>query len=119
LTSQFKVKDLIYVRYLDHVHYHREIAFAMKPQVREAIGWPIYDGPEYLTLCWDRDADPPTLRGGDPKASGLVLLKTDILDIDKLEVKNSERLNLQKNIVSTRVCASKPTKRKTQQKGET
>jgi hypothetical protein len=39
-----------------------------------------------VTLTWDRDAEPPTLKGGDPKASGLVLLKSDILEFKKLEV---------------------------------
>ena len=32
---------------------------------------------EYVTLKWDRDAGPPTLKGGDSKASGLVLLCSD------------------------------------------
>jgi hypothetical protein len=29
-------------------------------------------------------AEPPTLKGGDPKASGLVVLKTDIIEFKKL-----------------------------------
>ena len=56
----------------------------MKPQVREAVGWLLYDSPDYLTLAWDRDADPPTLKGGDPKASGLCLLKAVILELKRL-----------------------------------
>jgi len=32
-------------------------------------------------LAWDRDAGPLTLKGGDPKASGLVLLRSDILEM--------------------------------------
>ena len=47
----------------------------MQPQTREAVGWLIYDCERYIILTWDRDADPPTLHGGDPKASGLVLAK--------------------------------------------
>jgi hypothetical protein len=77
---------LIFVRYLDHVAFNRNLAFAMKPQVREAVGWLIYECEQYVTLTWDRDAEPPTLKGGDPKASGLVLLKSDILEFKKLEV---------------------------------
>ena len=53
----------------------------MQPQIREAVGWLIYDCDLYIILAWDRDAEPPTLQGGDPKASGLVLLKSDILEL--------------------------------------
>lgn len=79
------MKGLIFVRYIDHVFYNRTSAVAMKPQIREAVGWLVYECAQYLTLSWDRDAQPPTLKGGDPKASGLVLLKTDIMELYKLE----------------------------------
>jgi hypothetical protein len=78
--------QLIHVHYADHVLYNRAQALAMQPQIREAIGWLIYECDNYLTLCWDRDAGPPTLRGGDPKASGLVLLKSDIITLEKLNI---------------------------------
>ncbi len=78
-------KELIFVRYLDHVIFNRVSALAMKPQVREAVGWLVYECEYYITLTWDRDADPPTLKGGDPKATGLVLLKTDIKELKRLE----------------------------------
>ena len=78
-------KGLVFVKYCDHVLFNRNSAFAMKPQVREAVGWLVYDCDQYITLTWDRDSEPPTLRGGDPKASGLVLLKSDILEIKKID----------------------------------
>jgi hypothetical protein len=58
----------------------------MQPQIREAIGWLIYECDNYITLCWDKDAGPPTLHGGDLKASGLVLLKSDIIALERLNV---------------------------------
>jgi hypothetical protein len=76
-------KEVIFVRYLDHVLYNRSSALVMKPQVRKAIGWLIYECEQYITLTWDSDDDPPTLHGGDPKASGLVLLKSDIIELKK------------------------------------
>jgi hypothetical protein len=79
-----QTQELVSVRYLDHVLYHRASALTMKPQVREAVGWLVYECDLYVTLTWDQDAEPPTLRGGDPKASGLVLLKSDILELKKL-----------------------------------
>jgi len=83
LPAEFK--GLIFVKYVDHVIFNRNLAFSMKPQVREAIGWIVYECSEYVTICNDRDAGPPTLKGGDAKASGLVLLKSDILELKKLE----------------------------------
>jgi hypothetical protein len=79
-------RQLIYVNYRDHVLYHRSTATIMQPQIREAIGWLVYECELYIILSWDRDAQPPTLTGGDPKASGLVLLKNDILELQQLKI---------------------------------
>jgi len=87
-------KDIIFVRYRDHVHFNRISPLAMKPQIREAVGWLVYENEEYATLKWDRDAEPPTLKGGDSKASGLVLLKSDIIEWKKLD---NRALPLQEN----------------------
>jgi len=76
-----KKRNFVYVRYRDHVIYHRGSPEAMRPQIREAVGWLVHDCGEYVIICWDRDAGPPTLKGGDPKASGLVVLRTDILEM--------------------------------------
>jgi hypothetical protein len=73
--------DLVFVRYRDHVLYHRADPALVKPQVREAVGWLISQTNDYVIIAWDRDAEPPTLKGGDPKASGLVLLRSDILEL--------------------------------------
>ena len=118
---------LVYVRYLDHVLFSRCSPLIMKPQIRETIGWLVYACNDFITLSWDRDAEPPTLKGGDSKASGLVLLKSDMLEFKKLE---AQALPLQKNSYwhlnsattnSKPEYALQPTERKTQnkQKGET
>jgi len=84
MTGQ-NVKELIvYVRYQDHVLYNRGDPALMKPQVREAVGWLVYECADYIIMAWDRDAGPPTLRGGDHKASGLVVLRTDILELKRV-----------------------------------
>ena len=75
---------LIFVRYLDYVLYNRASALAMKPQSREAVGWLVYECEQYINLTWDREADQPTLYGGDTKESGLVLLKSVVLEMKKL-----------------------------------
>ena len=116
--------QLIFVRYRDHVLYNRSSALAMQPQTREAVGWLVYDCDLYIILTWDRDAQPPTLHGGDPKASGLVLLKSDVLGLQKLKIcplipqKNFE-LNLNcKRPIQEAEYAFRPSERKTQRKGD-
>jgi len=115
---------LIYVRYLDHVFYNRSPAIAMKPQIREAIGWLVYECDQYVTLSWDRDAEPPTLHGGDPKASGMVLLKSDIITLEKLNLTakiSHETVEWVLNSPESNVkdeYAFRPSERKTQFKGD-
>ena len=118
IPSEFN--GLIFVRYLDHVVFNRVSALAMKPQVREAVGWLVYECDYYVTLTWDRDAEPPTLKGGDPKASGLVLIKSDITELKKLEAKvpplqNNCYCHLNSPTVnSNSEYALRPSERKTQ-----
>ncbi len=115
-------KTLVSIRYLDHVLYHRTQALAMRPQERETIGWLIYECDQYAIIAWDQDSEPPTLRGGDPKASGLVILKTDITKLECLEIRpepsqksSNWHLNSEPAIVSGEY-ALLPKKRKTQKK---
>lgn len=84
-ASMAKPKSLVYVRYEDHVLYHRGDPTAMKPQTRECVGWLVYEGNDYIIICWDRDAGAPTFKGGDPKASGLVILRSDIRELRRLK----------------------------------
>jgi hypothetical protein len=117
--------QLIHVHYADHVLYNRASALAMQPQIREAVGWLVYECDQYITISWDRDAGPPTLHGGDPKASGLVLLKSDIIALERLKVKAQishgtvERvLNSQQPIVKDEY-AFRPSERKTHKEMKT
>jgi hypothetical protein len=78
-------RGLVFVRYRDHVMFSRATAEAMQPQIRKAVGWLVYECAQYIILSYDVDDMPPTLKGGDPKASGLVLLRSDILEFKRLE----------------------------------
>ncbi|XHH09880.1 MAG: hypothetical protein ACFCUE_04430 [Candidatus Bathyarchaeia archaeon] len=119
MSKDAALQELIFVQYVDHVLFNRASAIAMQPQVREAIGWLIYECDQYITLCWDRDAEPPTLHGGDPKASGLVLLKSDISMLKQLKVEAQishgivERVLNSKQPIVKDEYAFRPTERKT------
>ena len=80
----FELGTLVYVRYLDHVLFHHADPLPLKPQLREAVGWLVHQTQDYVIITWDRKADPPTLKGGDPKASGLVLIRRDIFELRKV-----------------------------------
>lgn len=82
--STYAEERFVYVRYRDHVLYHRTNPGIVKPQIREAVGWLVYNCANYIVLCWDRSADPPTLKGGDPNASGLVIVHSDIIELQEL-----------------------------------
>jgi hypothetical protein len=110
-------KELVCVRYVDHVLYNRTTAEAMKPQIRKAVGWLVYECDQYIILTWDHDDEPPTLHGGDAKASGLVLLRTDILELQKLTPNFELNLNV-KPPKQEGEYAFRPTERKTQSEGD-
>jgi len=86
-------RNVVYIRYLDHVMYSRVDPLIMSPQTRETMGWLVYECEQYVTIKHDQDAStPPTLKGGDQKASGLCLLKTNILEIQHLNTPQTRTL---------------------------
>jgi hypothetical protein len=115
-------KPLIFIRYLDHVLFHRAVALSVQPQIRETMGWLIYEAEKYITISWDRDADPPTLHGGDPKASGLVILTSDIIQWEKFypePLPKKDEMNLKsREVIKGPEYAFRPMERKTHRKGE-
>ncbi len=114
LESVFE--KVVFVRYIDHVMYNRTSALTMQPQVREAVGWLVYEAENYIIISYDRDAGPPTLHGGDPKASGLVLLKSDILRMAELNLKSKR--DKQETEYAFRPTERKTLKRAKSSKGE-
>lgn len=87
---------LVCVRYVDHVLFNRTVALDMKPQIRKAVGWLVYECDQYLILAWDHDDEQPAC-GEKSKASGLVLLKTAIIELTKFQSQAQECLGLNLN----------------------
>jgi hypothetical protein len=75
---------VVYVCYRDHVLFSHCSPLVVQPQVRETVGWLVYETDGYITISWDRDHSPPSLKGGDAKATGLVIMRTDILELKKI-----------------------------------
>lgn len=81
-----KPGDMIHVRYWDHLRFNHPNPETLMPVMREAVGWLVYQCPEYVIVSLDRSADPPRLKGGDPNVLGHVLLRAEILELRKLDV---------------------------------
>ena len=79
-----KGHSVIRVRYLDHVLFRRVDPNLVEPSKREAVGWIIKQDAEALWICFDKPIESLPFEKPDP-ASGLVVLRRDILEIKELE----------------------------------
>ena len=78
-----ETKPLIYIRYKDHVLFHKAEANLYKPVVREAVGWLVRENDEAIWILWDKSVE--TLAHERTCAeSGLVILKNNIIQIKEI-----------------------------------
>lgn len=76
--------DVVYVRYLDHVLFKDvDPSTYAKPFVRETLGWLDYEDDESIRLVWECFAEPDPHREARQRATGLVILKSGILEMRK------------------------------------
>ena len=69
----------VYIRYLDHVLYRNTPEALENAVERETIGWLTQENKELLCIQHDRTIE--NLQNASGTASGLVLLKSHILEI--------------------------------------
>jgi hypothetical protein len=70
--------SLIYLKYMDHVLFRKCDHSDMKPSVREVVGWLVLETNDAIYICCDRSVEP--LPCEKPSESGLVILKSDVLE---------------------------------------
>ena len=70
---------LTYVIYRDHVEFRNSNSITMRPCVRETIGWKAFENSEAICICSDLPAKP--LENLKTKESGLLILKSDIIEL--------------------------------------
>lgn len=80
-----KEGSVVYVRYLDHVLFRDADPSLYKPFIREALGWLDYEDDHCIRLVWERYAEPAIREESKPRATGLIILKSAILEMRKLE----------------------------------
>ena len=71
--------SVVYVRYLDHVLYRNTPKPVEEPAERETIGWLAHENDELICIENDRTIDELPYSNGS--GSGLVLLKSCIIEI--------------------------------------
>lgn len=76
---------LVRVRYLDHLLFRNLDPEGLRPVLRETVGWLVRDDPEAILIIWDRATEKaPQWRLEDP-ASGLVILRGDVVEMERIE----------------------------------
>jgi hypothetical protein len=82
--KQENVGALVYVRYLDHVLFRNADAGLFKPALRETVGWLHCETADAIWVLWERSVEPLPHERSPARESGLVLLKSDIVEMRRL-----------------------------------
>ena len=77
-------RPIVYIRYLDHVLFRNADPNLYEPAIREAVGWLIKENDEAVWILWERGVERLPHERPLPIESGLVIVKSDILEIRKL-----------------------------------
>jgi len=106
----------VYIRYKDHILFRNTAKPIADAAERETLGWLTQENNELLCIQHDRTIE--SLQHSSGTASGLILLKSCILEIRPLPLQNfpSGSINCQNNIINNAEYALQSKKRKTQPK---
>jgi hypothetical protein len=74
---------LFYVKYRDHILFKNTDPILLKPSEREVVGWLVKETDEAVYLCHDRSVESHPFEKSSE--SGLIILKTDILERKRIE----------------------------------
>jgi hypothetical protein len=115
VSTAISFGSILYVRYKDHVLY-RNNKQVENPAERETVGWLTQQTEELLCIQHDRTVKGPNNPKGT--ASGLLILKSCILEVQQIPLQNIPNwtLNSQGNKETNVEYALQPKKRKTQPK---
>ena len=92
MDEAVRKKTLIYIRYLDHVLFKNTPKVVKNAAERETVGWLAHENDQLLCIENDRTIDELPYSNGS--GSGLVLLKSCILEIRASPLQNFSPLTL-------------------------
>ena len=76
-----KLGSIVMVRYRDHTLFRNTDSSLFHPAIRECVGWVEKESDEALWVLWDKSVRLLPYERVQTKESGLVLLKSDIMEI--------------------------------------
>lgn len=76
--------SLVYVRYRDHLLFRDMNPETAKAFTRECMGWLDYEDQECVRIVWERFAMPDPPNEANPRATGLVIMKSAILEMRRI-----------------------------------
>jgi len=82
--QMLEIGSVVYVRYLDHVLFRDAEPQTFGPFVRETIGWLDHEASDFVRLVWERSVENGSNPATKQKATGLVILRGDILEMRRL-----------------------------------
>ena len=92
MSEAIQKGSIVYIRYLDHVLYRNTPTPVTEPAERETIGWLTHENGKLLCIENDRTLNELPYSSGS--GSGLVLLKSCILEIRALPLQKFSGLTL-------------------------
>ncbi len=118
LSSTFSSGSPVYVRYKDHVLYKNIEQPIAEVVERETIGWLTKQTDEIMLIEHDRTIPNAQIPSG--QGSGVIILKSCIIEIYKLPLQKTSNCHLNSSeLIVKGEYAFRPTERKTQKiKGE-
>lgn len=87
-SERINAGDIVYMRYRDHVLFRNTNHALYKPALRETVGWLQKESTEAVWILWERSLEPLPHERNPAKESGLVLLKSDVIEIRRLPLQD-------------------------------
>ena len=84
MKSRWKAGCLVYVRYRDHVLFRNADSSLYSPALRETVGWLVKEDGDAVWILWDRSVDPLPQEKAPASESGLIIIKSNVLEMRKI-----------------------------------
>ena len=86
----------VHVLYMDHILYRNSNPILYgEPDKREILGWIIRENEKAIWILCDKPLKPLSYRRIDLEYSGFVILKSTILEIEKLDLPSPTKYNVE------------------------
>jgi len=82
--KNYEIGFLFHVRYLDHVVFKNVDSGLCKPVMREVVGWLVKENHEAMWIVCERSVEKVSAPKVQACESGMVILKSDLLEIKKI-----------------------------------